>query len=89
MAKVRSSRKVGKSTDKAAKEKRGRRGVASKPKATKDRRSPVAAVRAQKPPVAAVRVSVARPAEAHAAPPVVEVPKTPPPLPAPIASFVF
>jgi hypothetical protein len=89
MAKVRRSRKVGNSTQKAAKEKRGRRGVASKPKATKGRRSPVAGARAKKPAAEPVRVTTSAHPQAHHAAPVVEVPQTPPPLPAPIASFVF
>ena len=109
MAKVRPSLKVGrKSTGSPARsaapardrerdnETRGRRGVASKPKATKGRRTPAADARTKKPAVAATKVEARVIAKApegkvstRSAIPVVEVPQTPPPLPAPIASFVF
>jgi hypothetical protein len=89
MAKVRSSRKVGNSTQKAAKEKRGRRGVASKPKVTKGRRSSVPGRPLKKQGPAPDRVPTVAQAQVVHAAPVVEVPQTPPPLPAPIASFVF
>ena len=108
MAKVRPSRKVGRKSAgnpvrSAARardrerdnETRARRGVASKPKATKGRRTAAVEASPKKavpPPKAEARTTAKLPEERplpRVVVPVVEVPQTPPPLPAPIASFIF